>query len=73
MLVPDCYDPAVQEDRRQGEWDRRCAASPRCSCCNGSVYPYDTFTEIILGETTYLFCEKCVSRGTRSIEDLEGF
>lgn len=60
-------EPYEQEERRQAEWDRKCAAAPRCSCCGGSVYPYDTYTEI--GD--FVFCERCVSFGRRYTDDLE--
>lgn len=39
-------------------WDLRCAAAPKCACCGGSVYTYDTYTRI--GD--YRFCERCMSR-----------
>ena len=63
--MPEVYE---LEERRQAEWDRKCAAAPRCSCCNGSVYPYDTYAEI--GD--FVFCEKCMSGfNTFYTEDLE--
>lgn len=67
MNLPDCYDPAVQENRRQAEYDAKCAAFHRCAECGGSLYPHDTYTE--LGGK--LYCEKCVSDNTHSVDDLE--
>ena len=67
MPIPDCYDPAVQEDRRQAEWDAKCEASPRCDECGGSLYPHDTYTEL----DVKLYCEKCVYLHTHSTDDLE--
>jgi hypothetical protein len=58
----------MDDSRAQSEWDRKCAAAPRCDCCGGSVYPYSTYTEI--GE--FVFCEKCAGNSTVCYtEDLE--
>lgn len=63
--MPEAYE---QEEMRQLEWDRKCAAAPRCSCCGGSVYPYDTYSEL----DRFIFCEKCMSGfNTFCTEDLE--
>jgi hypothetical protein len=66
-MLPDCYDPVYQENRRQEKWDKHCEDFPHCCECGNSVYPYDTYTQI--GE--FIFCEKCVSKGTHSIDELE--
>ncbi len=64
--MPRLYD--LDDSRAQAEWDRKCAAAPRCSCCSGSVYPHDTYTEI--GE--YVFCESCMGdANTCYTDDLE--
>ena len=60
-------DAAVQEGQRQAEFDAKCEAFPHCDECGGSLYPYDTYTE--LGGR--LYCERCVSRGTRLTDNLE--
>lgn len=49
-------DPVRDEERRQAEWDRKCADAPRCCHCDGSVYPHDTYAETSNG---LVFCEKC--------------
>lgn len=67
MNLPDCYDPAVQEDRRQGEYDTTSEAFPHCDECDGSLYPYDTYTEI----GGKLYCEKCISNNTHLVDNLE--
>lgn len=67
MNLPDCCDPVTQEDRRQTDYDAKCAAFHRCAECGGSLYPYDTYTE--LGEQ--LYCEKCVKRNTHLVDNLE--
>lgn len=51
-------EPYEEAERREREWDTRCVAAPRCSKCNGSVYPYETYASwegIIL-------CERCKDR-----------
>lgn len=67
MKLPDCYDPAAQEDRRQAEHDAKCEAFPRCDECGGSLYPHDTYTEI----GGHLYCEKCISDNTHLVDNLE--
>ena len=67
MKLPNCYDPAEQEDRRQAEFHAKCEAFPRCAECGGSLYPHDTYIE--LGDR--LYCEKCVRLNTHSVDNLE--
>lgn len=64
-----CGDAVTREERQQAEYDAKCEAFPHCDECGGSLYPYDTYTEI----GGQLYCERCVSRGTRLIDDLEVF
>ena len=67
MQIPDCYDPILQEERRQDEWDRKCSACPQCSCCGSPVLMADTYLEY--GEI--VLCEECVDKFTLSTMDLE--
>lgn len=60
-------DICAQEERRQKEWDERCAAAPACSYCGRSVYLYRTYTQI----GSCIYCQRCVSRGTLSTDELE--
>lgn len=59
----------MDDSKKQAEWDRKCAAAPRCSCCGGSVMPYPTYTEI--GE--FVFCERCMTHNKDEFytDDLE--
>jgi hypothetical protein len=43
MNLPDCYDPAAQEDRRQAEWDEFADLLPVCALCHRRLYPGDKF------------------------------
>ena len=49
-------EPYEEDERRQAEWDAKCAAAPRCCHCNDSVYPHDTYVETSNG---LVFCEEC--------------
>lgn len=43
MNIPDCYDPANQEDRRQDDWDRFADRLPVCTLCHRRLCPGDKF------------------------------
>ena len=48
--------PELDDSRKQVEWDRLCADSPRCSICGASVLRYgETYYEY--GDT--VVCENC--------------
>lgn len=38
-MIPDCYEPDVQEERRQKELDDLAAILPVCVLCNQRLYP----------------------------------
>ncbi len=42
-MLPDCYDPACQEDQRQAEWDEYADTLPVCTACRRRLYPGDKF------------------------------
>ena len=56
MLIPDCYDPAAQEDRRQKEWDEYADALPVCTLCHRRLYPGDKFHTA----SHMVVCPRCV-------------
>jgi hypothetical protein len=60
-------DPIRDEERRQAEWDAKCDAAPKCCHCSRSVYPHDTYLEI----DGMIYCEPCVTYGTKYVDDLE--
>ena len=37
MGIPDCYDPACQEDSRQRRWDEHLAKLPDCAICGRKI------------------------------------
>ena len=59
-------EPYQEAEQREFRWDVKCSTAPRCDCCGGSVYPYDTYLEI----DGHIYCEKCVNQNTRFIEEL---
>lgn len=42
-MLPDCYDPVLQEDRRQAEWDEYADTLPVCMACRRRLHPGDKF------------------------------
>ena len=65
--LPDCYEADWQAESLEAVFARKCEAFPHCDQCGGSLYPHDTYTEL----SNRLYCEKCVTRGTHSVCDLE--
>lgn len=43
MVIPDCYDPQIQEDHRQRQWDEFADTLPVCTLCRRRLYPGDKF------------------------------
>ena len=41
--IPDCYDPAVQEEQRQAEWDKLLEILPVCTLCRKRLFPGEKF------------------------------
>lgn len=40
-MIPDCYEPDFQEDRRQAEIDAAYSILPRCTLCDCILLPMD--------------------------------
>lgn len=55
MILPDCYDPAAQAERRELAWDRRVEHFPTCGCCGGKIYPEEHYWQL----RTLNICERC--------------
>lgn len=69
MKIPDCYEADRQAEALEAEYARKCEAFPHCYECGESLYTCDTYTEL----GGQLYCEKCVSRNTHAVCDLEVF
>ena len=37
MTIPNCYDPVLQEERRQAKWDKLINSLPKCDACNARI------------------------------------
>lgn len=58
--------PELDDSRKQAEWDRLCADSPRCKVCGSPVIRYgDTYYEY--GDT--IVCENCHPGFADALED----
>lgn len=42
-MIPECYDPICQEERRQMEMDRMRGVLPCCALCRRTLYPGGKF------------------------------
>lgn len=61
MHIPSCYDPQVQEDRRQLQWDRTMARLQKCIGCGQPLLlvRYIDLTPFGVSES---LCEDCFTR-----------
>lgn len=60
MRLPDGYDPAVQEARRQRAWDRWAGQFPVCSCCGGHIFGGQAFYGLELPKASLILCGDCL-------------
>lgn len=56
MDYPVCYDPVIQEERRQKAWDDFVDDLPVCKLCGHSVYPGDRYHETYAS----VVCSSCM-------------
>ena len=42
-MIPDCYDPVYQEERRQWEWDETLCRCPECALCKRKILPDEPY------------------------------
>lgn len=45
MLLPECYDPVFQAERREQEWDTNVARLTKCKICGDVIYPGNRYHE----------------------------
>lgn len=62
MNIPDCYDPADQEDKRQAEWDKFADNLPVCGCCGRSIYTGSRYCMLNVRGEYLNVCESCKDR-----------
>ena len=43
--IPSCYDPIVQAERREKDWDDHTIKLPRCALCYRTLYPGNRYHE----------------------------
>lgn len=67
MEIPDCYDPVVQEERRQVRWDRLADKLPVCTLCKTKLFLGDIF-HTAGGKPV---CSHCVDELHHNVEILE--
>ena len=59
MNIPNCYDPAVQEERRQRDWDRWIQQLPTCGCCGTPLRGGDVYFVLMVGDENLIVCDSC--------------
>ena len=67
MKIPNCYDPAEQEDHRQADWDRFADRLPVCALCQKKLFPGDKFH----AAGCMCVCSPCVEELNENIEIVE--
>lgn len=59
MNIPDCYDPACQEERRQAAADARTQNAPICTCCGHRIRYGERMYTLELRKIGLTVCEDC--------------
>ncbi|MGN0978206.1 MAG: hypothetical protein ACI4PH_09145 [Faecousia sp.] len=59
MKLPNCYDPVVQEERRQRDWDRRIQRFPVCGCCGRVLRGGDVYYVLNYRDQALNVCDSC--------------
>ena len=70
MRVPDCYDPAFQEELRQLKWDKIISNLPRCGSCREPLYQVQYLDLSFFGLGVKL-CEDCCQKHSRWADFIE--
>lgn len=68
--IPDCWDPAEQEARRDRAYAQKIMHRPWCQCC-GCPVTGETYVDLAPFGIQGVACERCINIHTRYIEDLE--
>lgn len=54
-MIPDCYDPVFQAERRERVWDEYRRRTPCCDLCRETIRPGCPYRECSTGTV----CEDC--------------
>lgn len=66
-IIPDCYDPVRQAERREAEWDSFIEKLPACTLCRKTMFP----GEKIHIASFMIVCHSCVEELNENIEIVE--
>ena len=69
-IVPDCYEADVQAEARELAYTARIMRRPRCERC-GVPLIGDTYVDLGPFGLKGYACERCVTKCTYNVEDLE--
>lgn len=58
MQIPDCYDPAVQEESRAMAYTVRMMRRPRCVCCDDPITT-EQYLDLAPFGLKGLACDRC--------------
>lgn len=71
MTLPDCYDPVVQEERRQLAWDRWIRRFPVCHGCGQPLLAGAVYFALNVGDKTLNICQLCRQEMEENIHCVE--
>lgn len=66
-IIPDCYDPVRQAERREAEWDNFIEKLPACTLCRKTLFPGEKFHTA----SYMIVCHSCVEELNENIEIVE--
>lgn len=59
MNIPDCYDAALEAERRALAQDRQESRRERCGCCGRTIELGERFFTVLRHKETFLLCRSC--------------
>lgn len=65
--IPDCYDPVVQAERRDADWDKFVAKLPVCTLCKQKLFPEQKFHTAC----HMIVCPRCVDELNENYDFVE--
>lgn len=67
MQIPDCYDPSIQDERRQADWDKYIEKLPVCTIC-GRLVHYGEKYHVAHSENVCRECLEELTENTKSVD-----